>query len=76
MNKHIQPTGGAAMPPLSKLAYTYPEASAATGISRRKIEELVSLGKLPVSYAAGTRPVILADSLYHFLKGGEVVKNG
>ena len=35
-----------------KLAYTYAEAEAATGVSVRTFERLVSTGALPASYAA------------------------
>jgi excisionase family DNA binding protein len=58
-----------------KLAYTYADAAPATGVSVRTFERLVSTGALPASYAAGRKPVILADTLYAFLKAGEVVKN-
>lgn len=59
----------------NKLAYTYTEAEAATGLSVRTLERLISTGQLAASYAAGRKPVILVDTLYTFLKAGEVVKN-
>ena len=58
-----------------KLSMTYEEAEQSCGISVRTLQELVSRGKLPVSYAGGRRPVILTETLHQFLKEGEILKN-
>ena len=75
IGKHIKAVSEMPPAPEIKISYTYEQAAAATGLSVRKWEQLVSKGKIAASYSAGRRPVLLADTIYKFLKDGEVLKN-
>ena len=46
----------------TKLAYTYPEASAAVGVSVRTLQRVVERGDIAVKYI-GSKPVIQAAEL-------------
>jgi len=52
---------------MSKLAYNYDEAAAATGISRTLLERAVRANRLVPSYVTPAKPVFLAAELDRFL---------
>jgi predicted DNA-binding transcriptional regulator AlpA len=59
-------TGGGSMPPAEKLAYTIPELSQTSGISRSKIYEEMAAGRLESRFA-GKRRLVLRDAAIAWL---------
>lgn len=51
---------------LAPLAYTIPDAAAASGVSDKTLRRAIAKGDLPVRYPTA-RPVVLADDLHAWL---------